>query len=1120
MTAQAEVSAGLGGATDPHPPVSMDEGPPVSPEEATAGAVPGAPGGAQDAGTSQHSMSLGPTTRKGGSDSDGDPAAGQDTRDTAAAAVVTEYVHECVRQGLRVDAQLVPEAVDLFHKIKPALLANLDAAEFGRGQERIWGACVLYIAKRLRGAAAAPSGGGEDAAASSPCFTLTQLLHVTRLSVVDFFKEVAQFVAKVAPTLKTLFGGDCDKRLLIAEYHTNFCHLVVLFNYYKRVYQDYFLSSAAAAGGGGGGGDGRASRPGSKFSLHMEFGWMLFLVLRMRVLPQFSDLVTCTNGLLAVMSIMILHVPPSLRKASLEDTTKFGATRGAAAAGGGGGVDIVASLCHLYYASEKDVANMVAKASAMLQDVFHAHNDALSVVAVGGVQGSGFHAESGFLYFQGLMDDATVLHNLEVLESDYEKAYMSQGELDERAFLRDDDILTGAASMSVSGIKRKFDVMSSPYASRGGGSAAAAAGQSPMRSSPCSSPLKSEPVAVAANKMPPPTPVSTTMTTAKWFRTVIAPLPSEPSAELQQAFRSCDYDVTNDIRCRLHSLMGAIFPSNGTGSWRILGGPARGTALMDSIWAEQRSLEATKLYYKVLGAMCQAEARRQPASNLTALLTNERFHRCMIACSAELVLATHKTVTMTFPAVLSSTGITAFDLSKVIEGFVRYEETLPRELKRHLNSLEERLLESMAWERGSSMYSALLVAKPHLSAEINRLGLLPEPMPSLDLKFPGTSLGGGVSSGIGSVDNAAADVAGAPVSPPRLLVPSAGKCPSTITGSAEVPVVPGLRSPAVERASAFSAFTSPLKGGKVHPSLHSQFASPQRPGSLGGDETCAEIVIGVFFQKVLKLAANRIRSLCERLQLSTQVMEHVYSILKQILHSGTTVFFHRHIDQLILCSIYGVCKVSRVNVTFRDIIFHYRKQPQCKPNVFRNVFIDFPSARRTGKPGGGQETGDIIKFYNEVFVPTAKVFLLQISANGTCSLAASGNVDSSNKCDGKPSEASEPSAFPALPDMSPKKVSATHNVYVSPLRAMKMEFIMSPHTRSLYACVGESTHEYQSPSKDLSAINSRLNSSRRLDFGEIAAGRERDALGAGVAIGTEESNYPSTPQPASNVSHK
>ena len=38
------------------------------------------------------------------------------------------------------------------------------------------------------------------------------------------------------------------------------------------------------------------------------------------------------------------------------------------------------------------------------------------------------------------------------------------------------------------------------------------------------------------------------------------------------------------------------------------------------------------------------------------------------------------------------------------------------------------------------------------------------------------------------------------------------------------------------------------------------------------------------------------------------------------------------------------------------------------------------------------------------------------------------------QCPGSP----KISPFPSLPDMSPKKVSATHNVYVSPLRSSKV----------------------------------------------------------------------------------
>lgn len=234
-----------------------------------------------------------------------------------------------------------------------------------------------------------------------------------------------------------------------------------------------------------------------------------------------------------------------------------------------------------------------------------------------------------------------------------------------------------------------------------------------------------------ANSKMAATPVSTAMTTAKWLRTFISPLPSKPSAELEGFLASCDRNVSNEVIRRAQIILEAIFPSSALGE-RCVTGSLQSATLMDNVWAEQRRLEALKLYYRVLEAMCRAEAQVLHATNLTSLLTNERFHRCMLACSAELVLATHKTVTMLFPAVLERTGITAFDLSKVIESFIRHEESLPRELRRHLNSLEERLLESMVWEKGSSMYNSLTVARPAFAAEINRLGLLAEPMPSLD----------------------------------------------------------------------------------------------------------------------------------------------------------------------------------------------------------------------------------------------------------------------------------------------------------------------------------------------------------------------------------------------------
>lgn len=67
-------------------------------------------------------------------------------------------------------------------------------------------------------------------------------------------------------------------------------------------------------------------------------------------------------------------------------------------------------------------------------------------------------------------------------------------------------------------------------------------------------------------------------------------------------------------------------------------------------------------------------------------------------------------VTHAFPTVLEKLELHAFDLCKMIDPFVRYETSIPRDLKRHLHSIEEKIIESLAWERGSSFYPLLVLA--------------------------------------------------------------------------------------------------------------------------------------------------------------------------------------------------------------------------------------------------------------------------------------------------------------------------------------------------------------------------------------------------------------------------
>lgn len=969
---------------------------------------------------------------------------------------------EFSKNELALDEKSCKEAMDLFGETKHLLMANVSSMGNGTIEEaeRYWFAFILYSIKRLT----QKNEESEKEEIENTGLTLCRILRAAKLNIADFFKELPQFVVKAGPILSNRFGSDWENKLEAKEMHANTIHLKILSKYYKRVFEEFFVSTDANV-------ENESSVTGRVSECH-RFGWLLFLALRVHAFSRFKDLVTCTNGLISIMAILIIHVPARFRNFNIHDSARFVKKSSK-------GVDLLASLCNIYNTSEDELRKTMEQANNLVADILKKTPCLASECETENLED---FDKDGLTYFKDLMEESSLASSLNILENDYDQMTRNKGELDERLFINEDDSLlasgslSGGSSVSAGGVKRKYDLMMSP--------AKTISPLSPQRS-PAS---HANGIPGSANSKIAATPVSTAMTTAKWLRTVISPLPSKPSQELERFLTSCDRDITSEVVRRAQIILQAIFPSSPLGE-RCVTGSLQSANLMDNIWAEQRRLEAMKLYYRLLATMCRAEAQIL-GNNLTSLLTNERFHRCMLACSAELVLATHKTVTMLFPAVLERTGITAFDLSKVIESFIRYEESLPRELRRHLNSLEERLLESLVWEKGSSMYNSLAVARPALSAEINRLSMLAEPMPSLD------EIATRINFSCGGL-------------PPVPSLPKPETLPAQ-NGDMRSPkrLCTENRNVIAERNS----FTSPVKDRLLHlsnlkskllpPPLQSAFASPTKPNPGGGGETCAETGISVFFSKIVKLGAVRISGMVERLQLSQQIRENVYSLFQRILNQWTSLFFNRHIDQIILCCFYGVAKISQLNLTFKEIIYNYRKQPQCKPQVFRSVFVDWSSARRNGgsRHRTGQEHVDIISFYNEVFIPSVKPLLVELGPGGA-TVRSDQVPEANNKNDGHLVQnpgSPRISPFPSLPDMSPKKVSAAHNVYVSPLRSSKMDALISHSSKSYYACVGESTHAYQSPSKDLTAINNRLNSNRKvrgpLKFDDVDVGLVSDSM--------------------------
>lgn len=80
----------------------------------------------------------------------------------------------------------------------------------------------------------------------------------------------------------------------------------------------------------------------------------------------------------------------------------------------------------------------------------------------------------------------------------------------------------------------------------------------------------------------------------------------------------------------------------------------------------------------------------------------------------------------------------------------------------------------------------------------------------------------------------------------------------------------------------------------------------------------------------------------------------------------------RHLDQLLMCAIYLTCKISSINnIKFTDIMKVYRLIDAHKSSVYRDVLIE------------NSIRGDLIQFYNRIYLNRVRRYATQISQNSS-----------------------------------------------------------------------------------------------------------------------------------------
>ncbi|KAM8866884.1 retinoblastoma-like protein 1 [Synchiropus picturatus] len=969
---------------------------------------------------------------------------------------------ETLCQELNMDEQTATEAMENFTGIWTMYTLE--------GEVVHWLACSLYAACRKGSTPTVGKGVMEG-----NCVSLTRILRCAKLSLIQFFAKMRKWADMSNLTQ--------DFRQRVDRLERNFEVSTVIFRKFEPIFMDMFQNPQ-----GGEPPRQPRSRKHRRLPCHIsdvfKFCWTLFVYTKGNFPMIGDDLVNSYHLLLCCLDLVFGNALLCTNRKDLINPT-FRGLPALYRADGHISADepppcVLERLCELH-------DGLVVEAKCIKQHYFKPYIHKLFQRRI---------LKGNEELLTEMLDPLNFIDNNKCLNREYEEYVLTVGDFDERVFLgadADEEIGTPRKSVQEPTASQTC-VQAQPHAGKSGSLAPA----TPLTGRVY---LKEKDLFI--------TPVSSATQSVSRLQSMVAGLRNNPSDQLLLIFKSCSRNPVDEIQSRMKRL-GQTFKEHYTKD-------AEDTRGSHNDFAENRLKLAEILYYKILENVMVQETKRLQGQDMSVLLEQDIFHCSLMACCLEVVLFSYSSQ-RTFPWIINVFKLAPFYFFKVIEVFIRSEEGLSRDMVKHLNSLEEQVLDSRAWTADSALWSSLQAAGNQVPTveEVNFSSSLDSGSGSTSTTqshLPMMALSPIIHprirecrTGVGS---ARKDVPPSPVHD-RYSSPAAGSAARRrLFGEDPPTLMPGVSrvSPAkrltfdtsgtlkIATAGGPATVLNILPQGinndhtitliPVQPcdssgTVTAQFlltASPSRPApapvtsepppSSGKPRRTGSLAL--FFRKVYHLASVRLRDLCSKLDIQADLRGKIWTAFEHCLVHCTELMKDRHLDQLLLCTIYIISKITKDTRTFQDIMKCYRSQPQASSHVYRSVLIrgaprdqvadekmevdqasGGESSEKSGRAqesagGGEEERSDLIQFYNCVFVQMMKSFAMRYATNDA-------------RADAPPL-----SPFPSVraQPLSPRRISQRHSLYVSPHK--NSSGCLSPNSF---------THRINSsPSKDFSDIN-------------------------------------------------
>uniref|UniRef100_A0A8D2Q528 Retinoblastoma-like protein 1 n=1 Tax=Varanus komodoensis TaxID=61221 RepID=A0A8D2Q528_VARKO len=980
--------------------------------------------------------------------------------------------HLC--QELNLDAGSTAEALREFSALRGTYSLE--------GETVHWLACALYVACRKSVIPTVGSGLMEG-----NCVSLTRILRSAKLSLIQFFSKMKKWM--------DMSNLSQEFRERVERLERNFEVSTVIFKKFAPIFLDIFKNPYEEQP------KLQRSRKQRQVPCSVKdlfnFCWTLFVYTKGNFRMIGDDLVNSYHLLLCCLDLIFAHALKCPYKEDLLNSSFKGLPEDFNTADSRTTEPppcIIASLCELH-------DGLLVEAKGIKEHYFKPYISKLY--------------DRKILKGDCLLDLSNFIDNNKALNKEYEEYVLTEGDFDERVFL-------GADAEEEIGTPQKFstDVPPGKVMTRAHVECNLQQHFEKKRSFAPSTPLTGR--RYLREKEPVVTPVASATQSVSRLQSMVAGVKKAPSEQLVAIFESCIRNPMETIMKRVKEI-GDIFCQKYTQSTDDQPG-----SHID--FAVNRLKLAEILYYKILETIMVQEIQRLHGKDMSALLEQDIFHCSLLACCLEIVLFAYSS-SRTFPWIIEVLNLGPFYFYKVIEVLIRSEEGLSRDMVKHLNSIEEQILESLAWTEDSALWDALHASETMIptceevifpcnfeTGNGKGLGYLPM-MPGSPIVHPRvkevrTDIGGSLRrdvqqlSPISVHDRYSSPMAGS--AKRRLFGDESPKEKSTeknLTEGTRLKIAPGScfvdeHLSVLPEQTVLTMATAAATGQKMVVPLHSiandtggitlipitvNLSEEPKVDSHGQVPLTAQALTSVspsqphistrkpkktgslalFFRKVYHLASVRLRDLCLKLDVSSDLRRKIWTCFEFTLVHCTDLMKDRHLDQLLLCAFYIMAKVSKEERAFQDIMKNYRNQPQAHSHVYRSVLLKkMPmdvvldiKQEATSEEGetksedsrdlGREERGDLIKFYNTIYLGRVKSFALKYDASNHNHV-----------------EVLPLSPFPSIKQqpVSPRRISQQHHVYVSP---HKNGACLTPKTALLYKFNG-------SPSKSLKEINNMI----------------------------------------------